>query len=281
MDSNTLHFLNGVAEVFLPIGYVMAAFLYAMDFRRCESIAGHWKTRVLQSTVTMHFLYIGMHTAEYGRCMVTTPFEIMSLIAFTLATTYMIIELRTGERGTGPFVVALATLFELTSAVVMKMPTSGDPNPVLSNMGIGLHVSFAVFGYAGFALSAVHGLLYLLMYRELKRGGTGSIYKNLPSLESLERMTVLSSLVGFVFLTVSMVIGGVWLPRIFENYSYLDPKLIATALVWLMYAVLLMAFYAMKVDGKRIVRLSIWGFAFSILSMTLVNMFLSQFHRFL
>jgi len=163
----------------------------------------------------------------------------------------------------------------------MKMPSSGDPNPVLSNMGIGLHVSFAVFGYAGFALSAVHGLLYLLMYRELKRGGTGSIYQNLPSLETLESMAVLSSLVGFVFLTVAMLIGGFWLPRIFENYSYLDPKLIATGLVWIMYAAMLAARYFLHMDGKRIVRLSIWGFVFSLLSMTIVNAFLSQFHRFL
>ncbi|MFA6232636.1 MAG: cytochrome c biogenesis protein CcsA [Bacteroidota bacterium] len=281
MNSETLHLLNGIAEVFLPIGYVMAAFLYAMDFRKCESISGNWKSRVLQGTVLLHFLYIGMHTAEYGRCMVTTPFEIMSLIAFTLAVTYMIIELRTGERGTGSFIVALATLFELISAVVMKMPSSGDPNPVLSNMSIGVHVSFAVFGYSGFALSAMYGLMYLLMYRELKRGGTGSIYQNLPSLETLERMAVFSSLVGFVFLTVSMFIGGFWLPRVFENYSYLDPKLLATALVWLLYAAVLFAHYFLHVDGKRIVRLSIGGFIFSLLSMTIVNAFLSQFHRFL
>jgi ABC-type uncharacterized transport system permease subunit len=281
MDSATLHLLNGIAEVFLPVGYVMAAFLYAMDFRKCESLSAGWKSRMLQATVLLHFLYIGMHTAEYGRCMVTTPFEIMSLIAFTLAVTYMIIELRTGERGTGSFIVALATLFELTSSVVMKMPSSGVPNEALSKMSIGVHVSFAVFGYAGFALSAMYGLMYLLMYRELKRGGTGSIYQNLPSLEALERMAVFSSLVGFVFLTVSMLIGGIWLPRVFEDYSYLDPKLIATALVWLLYAAMLFAHYFLHIDGKSIVRLAIGGFIFSILSMTIVNAFLSQFHRFL
>ncbi|MBR9977401.1 MAG: cytochrome c biogenesis protein CcsA [Bacteroidetes bacterium] len=281
MDSSTLHFLNGVAEVFLPIGYVMAAFLYAMDFRKCESLPPMWKTWVLRASVTLHFIYIGMHTAEYGRCMVTTPFEIMSLIAFTIAATYMIIEQRTGESGTGSFIVALAALFELTSAVVMKMPGSGAANPVLSNMSIGLHVSFAVLGYAAFALSAVYGVLYLLMYRELKRGSTGSIYRNMPSLETLERMTVLSSLVGFVFLTVSMIIGLLWLPRIFADFSYTDPKLLVTALVWLLYAAMLVAHYFMHVEGKRIVRLAIWGFAFSLLSMTVVNAFLSDFHRFL
>jgi HemX protein len=179
------------------------------------------------------------------------------------------------------FILALATAFELVSAVVMKMPGSGQPNPVLSNMGVGFHVSFAIFGYAGFALGAMHGVMYLLMYRELKRGGFGSVYQNLPSLETLERMTVLSSLVGFVFLTVSMAIGVFSLPVVYDNFSYHDPKLIATGISWLIYAAMMIARYAMHVDGKSIVRFAIGGFAFALLSMTVVNAFLSDFHRFL
>ncbi|MCB2204799.1 cytochrome c biogenesis protein [bacterium] len=276
-----IHLLNSIAEVLLPVGYVLTSFMYAMDFQRCDAISGKWKTRLLLGTVTTHFLYIGMHTAEYGRCMVTTPFEIMSLIAFTLALTYTVLELRTGERGTGVFILTMAAVLELVSSVVMKLPSSGDPNPVLSNMGVGFHVSFAIFGYAGFALGAMHGVMYLLMYRELKSGGFGSIYKNLPSLETLENMTVLSSLVGFLFLTVSMGIGVISLPLVYDNFSYHDPKLIATGISWLLYAAMLLAHYVMKVDGKSIVKIAIGGFAFAIVSMTVVNAFLSEFHRFM
>jgi ABC-type uncharacterized transport system permease subunit len=280
-DGIIIHFINSVAEVLLPIGYVLTAFMYAMDFQQCDAISSKWKTRTLLSTVIVHFFYIGLHTAEFGRCMVTTPFEIMSLIAFTLAVTYAILELRTGERGTGVFIITMATVLELTSAIMTKLPTSDLPNPVLSEMAIGLHVSFAIFGYAGFALSAMHGIMYLLMYRELKSGSFGAIYKNLPSLESLERMAVMSALVGFIFLTVSMIIGVAWLPRAYDNYSYLDPKLIATALTWLLYGALLFARYVLRVEGSRIVKLAIWGFAFAIISMTIVNGFLSEFHRFM
>ena len=148
-------------------------------------------------------------------------------------------------------------------------------------MGVGIHVSFAIFGYAGFALGAMHGVMYLLMYRELKSGGFGSIYKNLPSLETLERMTVLSSLVGFLFLTVSIGIGVFSLPLVYDNFSYSDPKLIATGISWLLYAFMMLARYVMHVDGKSIVKIAIGGFAFAVLSMTVVNAFLSQFHRFI
>ena len=44
---------------------------------------------------------------------------------------------------------------------------------------------------------------------------------------------------------------------------------------------MMVARYAMHVDGKSIVRLAIGGFAFAIVSMTVVNGFLSDFHRFM
>ncbi len=280
MEFTVIHFANSVAEVFLPVGYVVTTLAYGLAFMQENALAKRWKSRLLLATTITHFLYIGMHSAEYGRCMVTTPFEIMSLIAFTILMTYAIIEYRTSIKGSGFFIIGLATVFELISAVVVKMPSAGEANPVLSEMGIGLHVSLAIFGYAGFALSAVYGVLYLLMYRELKRESIGSLYENLPSLEALEHLSIQAAIVGFLFLTISMLIGIVWLPKLIENYSYYDPKLISTVLVWLLYAGVLLAHYLLDIDGRRIIRISLGGFVFALLSMTVVNMFLSNFHRF-
>ena len=276
-----LHIANSIAEVILPILYVVTAYMYAGTFFGNEPISERWKSRGLLLTALVHFLYVGLHTAEYSRCMVTTPFEIMSLIAFTLTRTYTIIELRTGEKGTGLFIITLAAIFELTSSIVMKLTEAGVANPVLSKMAIGLHVTLAIFGYAGFALSAMHGVMYLLMYRDLKRGSFGSAYRNLPSLEAMEQMTIISAVVGFAFLTVTVVIGGIWLPRLFEDFSWFDPKLLSTGVVWILYLILLFARFVLHVDGKRIVLMSLGGFAGIILSLTIVNMFLSDFHRFL
>jgi HemX protein len=276
-----LHIANSIAEVVLPILYVVTAYMYAVTFFGNEPISERWKSRALLLTVSVHFMYVGLHTSEYSRCMVTTPFEIMSLIAFCLTLTYTIIELKTGEKGTGLFILSLAMLFELTSTVVMKLTEAGVANPVLSNMAIGMHVTLAIFGYAGFALSAMHGVMYLLMYRDLKRGSFGSAYRNLSSLEGMEQMTILPAVVGFIFLTASMMIGGMWLPRLFEDFSWFDPKLLSTGVVWVLYLLLLFARYVLHVDGKRIVLLSLGGFAGIILSLTIVNVFLSEFHRFL
>lgn len=272
--------LGSLTDVFLPVLYVVTATAYGLAFFREEAFAKLWKSRLLLATTVTHFFAIGLHTAQHGHCMVTTIFEMMSLVAFTVITTYTVIEFRTNIKGTGFFLVCLASLFELVSAVGTKLPVSQTPNPVLSNMGIGLHVSSAVFGFGGIAISAVYGMLYLFLHRALKKGDFGSFFKHLPSLESLERLSAVAMVLGFMLLTVAILIGGFWLPRTFENFSYADPKLVATGAVWLLYSIVLVAKYALRLDGKRVITLSLAGFVLSMLSFTVVNAFFSGFHRF-
>ncbi|MBL0174130.1 MAG: cytochrome c biogenesis protein CcsA [Ignavibacteria bacterium] len=280
MDANLLQLAKSIAEVFLPILYVVTAIGYGMAFFRDDAMARQWKSRLLLATTATHFAYIGLHTASEGHCMVTTPFEMMSLVAFTLIATYTVIEFKTSVKGTGFFLVTLAGAFELVSSVMLKVTTGGEMNPVLSNLGIGLHVTAAIFGFGGIAISAVYGLLYLLLFGELKRSDFGKFFKHLPSLESLERLNTAASIIGFAFLTVAIGIGVFWLPRTFANFSYLDPKLLATALVWCVYAAVLFAKYVLKLDGRRVIRLSIGGFVLAIFSLTVVNAFFSHFHKF-
>ena len=207
-----LLFASGFAEVFLPVLYVSTVIAYAQDFFREDAFARRWKTPLLLATAILHFFYIGLHAAEHGRCMVTTPFEVMSLIAFTLTGLYAVVELRTRVTGTGLFFVGLAAVFELISAVMMKLPALPRMNPVLANPGLGLHVTGAVLGFGGFAISAVYAALYLLMYRDLKKGIFGSFFRHLPSLEGMERMCMTAAMVGFLFMSVAMGIGIFWLP---------------------------------------------------------------------
>jgi ABC-type uncharacterized transport system permease subunit len=278
--TSSLHIVQNAAEVFLPVLYVLSVLLYGLAFFRDDTFANRWKARTLAVTFALHFVYIGLHSVEHGRCMVTTPFEMMSLVAFTILTTYLIIERTTRISETGFFFAGIAAAFELVSAVMVKVPSTTPMNPALANLGIGLHVSAAIFGFGSITISAVYGLLYLLLYRDLKSGKFGSFYQHLPSLESLERLSTAAVVVGFTFLTVAICIGGFWLPRVFENFSYMDPKLLATGLVWLIYAGVLVAKYIVRIDGRRVVTLSMSGFVLAVLSMTIVNAFLSSFHRF-
>lgn len=272
------HLLNSICEVLLPVAYFATVAAYGLAFFRDDPLAERVKSRILILTVAMHAFYIFSHTLEYHRCMVTTAFEIMSLVAFTIAGTYWFIETRTRVRQTGFFAIGVAFLFLLVSSVMMREPS--EPNKLLKEISVGLHISAATFGYGAIAISAVYGALYLILYRQLKRGRFGVSFKHLPSLESLEKLSTYATIVGFFFLTVTIPLGYFSLTRLLPEVSRFDPKLIATGLVWLIYATVLVAHFLARVEGRRIMVLSLSGFALALFSWTITNAFMSNFHRF-
>lgn len=275
-----LHLLNSLSEVFLPILYAMTTMAYGLAFFREDSLAQKFKSHLCLITFLTHTVYIGMYSVEFGRCMVTTPFEIMSLIAFTILTTYIFIEYRTKVKDTGFFFLSVAMVFELVSAVTVKVGGSGTPNEILQKVPIGLHVATAIFGLGAIAISAVYGLLYLFQYRELKRDAPGAFFRHLPSLEALERLCLNAAIIGFVFVTISIAIGVVTLPQAVESFSWHDPKLLFTGVMWLLYLGVLVAKYVLRMDGRKVVTLSLSGFAIAVFSMTIVNAFFGSFHNF-
>jgi ABC-type transport system involved in cytochrome c biogenesis permease subunit len=102
----------------------------------------------------------------------------------------------------------------------------------------------------------------------------------LPSLHLLEQLTFTAITFGFVFLTITIIIGIVWLPRAIKDFSYFDPKLITTLIIWLLYA---LGFLSRKIgnfQNRTIMTLALGGFIITIISIAVVNMFLSSFHKF-
>ena len=133
----------------------------------------------------------------------------------------------------------------------------------------GIHTGTAIIGYSGFAVSAAYGLLFLLLYREIKASRFGRIYERLPSLELLAHMTVRAAVVGFVFLTVAMVAGIVWSLRL--QYDFIrDPKFFTTVLLWVVYGACIGTHYLLGWHERRVIYFSLFGFAIMIFSMAAV-----------
>ena len=66
----------------------------------------------------------------------------------------------------------------------------------------------------------------------------------------------------------------------FEKFSYWDPKLVGTILIWLLYAIALGAKRGLGWQGRKTIVISLVAFGFVFLSMTVINLYLSGFHSF-
>jgi cytochrome c-type biogenesis protein CcsB len=273
-----LETLVDVLVVLMPCMYASLVLLYGISFFEGAHWANTIKTPVLLAAVVMHLIYIAVRTAAFDHPPVTTVFEIMTTLAFCIAVAYTYIELRTKASNTGFFILLLALMFQTASSLYIKDLLTIAP--ILRSRLLGFHVSSALLGYTAISLSAVYGILYLLLYHEIKSSRFGLIYNRLPNLEMLETMSHKAEVFGFIMLTIAIAVGMIWLPRAFENFSYWDPKLVGTLLIWILYAIALTAKRTFGWQGRKTVILSVIAFAFVFLSMTVINLYMSGFHSF-
>jgi HemX protein len=272
--------LAKICEALLPLTYMVAMGLYTLAFFRREDVFERWTRPALLAAILIHTVLIGARTSYHGHCLVYTPFEMMTLISFTIALTYLVLELSTGERGTGMFFVGMALLFQTVSSMFGASLEQYTTSPVLLNIYVGLHISAALIGYTAFTMSAVYGALYLMLYHQIRSNRFNTFYERLPSLGLLELMSSRAALIGVVFLTIAILIAIVWMPDIIPGFSYADPKMISTMMIWLVYVASLVARYVARLDSRKVMVMSLIGFLGTIISMTIVNFIASGFHRF-
>jgi ABC-type uncharacterized transport system permease subunit len=268
-----------VLQILLPLLYGGLVLFYAISFFGATGAAGErLNLPFLIATILLHLLYLVLRTIAFDHPPITSVFEIMTVLAVCIVIAYVYIEVRTHTRNTGLFILSLAFLFQLISSIFVKDIV--DLPEYLHSLVLRLHVSTALLGYTAISLSAVYALLYLMLYHEIKSSRFGVVYTRLPSLEMLETMSHKAELLGFIMLTVGIIIGLGWLPVVFEEFSYLDPKLVGTMLIWLLYAVGLAAKKRFGWQGRKTLILSLVAFGFMFLSMTVINIYLSRFHSF-
>lgn len=272
--------VNGVElfEIALPVLYFITIWAYGKAFfsgsRRAEQV----KTPLLISVVVVHFSYLILRTIAFNHPPITSAFETFSNVAFCITVAYTYIEFKTKVKSTGYFILILPFIFQLISSIFIK-DLLEVPEVLRSNL-LAFHVTSALLGYAAITVSAAYGFLYLMLHHDIKSTRFGVIYKRLPNLEVLERMSFSGIKFGFLLLTIAIVIGLIWLPRAFENFSYADPKLIGTLSIWLLYGVGLLGKQFIGWQGKKMMWLSLAGFALAVFSMTVINMVLGGFHKF-
>jgi ABC-type transport system involved in cytochrome c biogenesis permease subunit len=271
---SVIHTIN----ILLPIFYFLTLVVYFYDFLKGEKKLVNVKRVFLFITLFLHLIYIVLRTIAFDHPPITNVFEIFTILAITISFSYFLVELVSDIRGTGPFIIILSLIFQLISSLFIQDLT--EVKDVLRSNLLGIHVISALLGYSGFTISAVYGFLYLVLYKDIKLNKFGLIFNRLPNLEVLERLSLYSAVIGFIALTIAIVIGIIWLPMAFPKFSFLDPKLIGSTLVWLLYAIGITSKVLGNWRGKRLVLLSISGFIVAIISTILSNFLAQSFHSF-
>jgi ABC-type transport system involved in cytochrome c biogenesis permease subunit len=267
-------------RILLPIAYALAEVCYLSLFLRDDALARRLATPLLLLAVVLHALFIVLRGIAMARHPIGSPLEALTILAFAVALVHLIVELTHKNQGAGVFVIGVVFVFQLVASTFMELFEAPPRLEILLQSPLfGLHTGTAILGYSGFAVSAAYGLLFLLLYRELKASRFGRIYERLPSLDLLASMTVRAAGVGLFFLTIAMIAGIVWSVRL-DYDVFRDPKFVTTVILWVVYGACIGAHYLLGWHERRVIYFSLIGFLIMLFSLAAVHVLFRSFHSF-
>ena len=264
--------------------YAAAAAAYVAHFAKPEPRSGRAATGLLGAAVLAHTFLIGMQTMEAGYAPLVGTTAAVSAFVWLLALAYLYVELTSDERAMGAFVTVLLALLMILPALNPET----DVRPALLRSPLfTVHVLSMLLAYASFALAFVLGITYVLLFKEIKAKHLGFFYARLPSLQTLDRMNARAVVVGWLFLTCGLVVGGVWASQIggstdprAQAMGLGDPKILFALLSWGTYSFALFARRAIGWSGRRAAWLSALAFVIVLLNLVPVGYFLTRSHNF-
>jgi HemX protein len=263
--------------VLTVVAYALSLGLYARFLYSGRELTGRLGSVFLGLGVAIHYFAL----LERARALHTVPYHdlygSMSLFGWLLALTYLALEIYHRQRSVGAFVLPFILVFFLAAHLA---PADRLTPTTARGIAFALHVTLSILAYAAFALSCVFSLIFLGEERLLRKHRLGDMVWRLPPLDLLQRMSQSSVLVGIISISIGTALGFVWVDRLTGQFWHFDSKYVATLIVLFLYAAYFYFSRSAAWRGSRASRFCILNFVVVILSFTVVNLFLSQHHRY-
>lgn len=202
--------------------------------------------------------------------------EVETSLALLLALAFLGIYSRYRAISIGLFALPLIFLLLLLPAVGPDhAPLSGE---WMRNGWIVLHIALLLAAYTALIFSLIASLLYLIQERRLKQKKMGGIFRHLPALDTMDQIAFKTLVIGFPCMTAGLLAGAVIAQQSVGAGYFMDPKVLLSIAMWLLYVCMLYVRRHSGLRGRRAVYLSSLVFLFA-LTVWAANLF-SSVHRF-
>jgi cytochrome c-type biogenesis protein CcsB len=216
-------------------------------------------------------------------------YESLLFLTWILLTVYLYIETKTKSKLIGSVAIPIALLVNGFANLTLspEMQKASPLVPALQSNWLMMHVSMMLLSYGTLIIGSLLCILFLIISRykdvDLKIGDNSSLplYNIMldyyeaklisPSNEisELGKLKLLQSLdnwsyriigLGFPFLTIGIISGGVWANEAWGSYWSWDPKETWALITWLVFATYLHARITKGWEGKKTAVLGSLGF---------------------
>lgn len=162
----------------------------------------------------------------------------------------------------GSLVVVIGLVAFVILFSVSLRPMDGSGTAAASGAWPHAHVLLAAAGLALLGVAGLAGLFFLLEHRRLKTKQALGRRISLPSLEALDRINVVSLIVGFPLLTLGVLTGFVWVQTTKGVLWTASSHESWTLVAWAIYAGLVAARFFGRQGARQAAASAVAGFAF-------------------
>jgi ABC-type uncharacterized transport system permease subunit len=230
-----------------------------------------------------HFVSAVEMLAEAHRLVPVGAREVESLLGFAVAGLFFLAWWLYDAISLGVF--ALPVTFFLVFVPSLGLSPYVFPSQGVRTSWLVAHISALLAAYAALGFSLLSSVLYLVQENRLKakrKAGDDSWWMPLdwlPPLDTLERLAHAMLLFGFPCMTVGLVLGAVLVQETSLGAAYfLDPKVLASFVLWGVYILLLFLRRTVGLRGRRAAYLS--GAVLACMIVVWAANLVSHVHRF-
>ncbi len=266
--------------VFLPAGYLVAMLLYAMAFAgdRGPNVQ-RIRPNVLRLLLVLHMGLFALHGVGTGGFPVFDAWLSVSAVTLALVGLFVVVTRRHDQATVGALVLLVVAALQMISSMFGPTEAFGSERP--SSAATGIHAVTAAVASAALILSGLYGFLYLTLLRQMKRQTFGPIFRQLPDLAQLARMTRSAALAGFLGLTLGVNVGiGVAHAKGTVGFQYTDPTVILTLVLWLHFGVIAFSAKIRGVTAQRASFAAVAGLTVLVATLFLAVVPGATFHAF-
>jgi len=261
----------------MVILYAVSLVFYFIDYLNKDKIAHRSAFWILMIVYVLQTGFLVIYIIEKNRFPILTLFEGIYFYAWLLITLSILLHLFYKVGHAVFFLNVIGFTFMTIHTFAPSQIESSPVGEALISELLFIHITFAILSYAAFAMSFVFAILYLLVYKVLKKREWSKQFGRLPSLQQASIGMKVSILTGVPFLLISLILGMQWALIALNEWFFTDMKIIGSFLLLAIYSTVLFLLQRGKLTGANFAWINIYAFLFVLINFFLGSR-LSEFH---
>jgi cytochrome c-type biogenesis protein CcsB len=257
-------------------------------FKGTNNLAQLGKVSAIIANVLLFFILCSRWIVA-GYFPLSNLYESLLFLTWTLLTIYLYIEYKTKSKLMGAILIPVALLINGFANLTLSadMQKASPLVPALQSNWLMMHVSMMMLSYATLIMGSLLCILFLViskyqdvdlkiidesslpLYNVMLDYYEAKLFSPSDEISELGKLKLLQSLdnwsyriigLGFPFLTIGIIAGGVWANEAWGSYWSWDPKETWALITWLVFATYLHSRITKGWEGKKTAILGGLGF---------------------